>query len=404
MSPKKFARYLFQKGIAAITIDREHIKSVLENVPKSGITVLGSGKAAPVMMRAVMEELGVGVKGALIVTDQEVSIPGVEVLVATHPTPSQKSLIAAERMLKIVAGLGEDDFLLYLLSGGTSAMVEKPIPPVTLQEVQALNDTLLRCGAPIADINSVRKALSLVKGGGLARVCQAQGRVLLMSDVIGDDISVIGSAPFVDDGDSSKEAIRVLKEYALWEKLPRSVYKLLTEKQNYIRGVEGLFEHKIVASNRMVLEAIAAEAKMAGYETVIVTDRLSGDVKDATKVILQHANSYEKGAKVCLLFGGETTVKVRGGGKGGRNQELALWVLKGMQAENPFTFLSAGTDGIDGVSDAAGAIVSPEDLHEDIDCYLEKSDSYRYHKRYGTVLMTGRTGVNVMDIQIVLKG
>lgn len=402
MESKAVARHLFQKGLSAI--DETHLKLPLEDLPGAGITLLGSGKAAPTMVRAVMRRLGKDIKSALIVTDQQAEIPGVEVLRSTHPIPSQKSVIAAERMLEIIGGLDKHDFLLYLLSGGTSAMVEKPIPPVSPDDLQRLNTLLLKSGAPIGDINTVRKALSLVKGGGLAQVSKAPGRVLVMSDVIGDDLSVIGSAPFYGKGNGTKSAKKVLKRHALWESVPQTVRMVLDRRQTHTGEGEKVFEHTIVASNRMVLGAIAAEAKSVGYTPHIVTDRLGGDVKEAAGVILQHARKYENDEKVCLIFGGETTVEVRGKGRGGRNQELALWVLKGMEPEKGFTFLSAGTDGIDGVTDAAGAIVCQGDLHADIDDYLKDNDSYRYHDRYGTLLRTGRTGLNVMDIQIVVKG
>ncbi|RUM68220.1 MAG: glycerate dehydrogenase [Sulfurospirillum sp.] len=331
-------------------------------------------------------------------------VPELNIFASSHPLPSARSVEAAEKLMKMISALNEDEVFIYLLSGGTSALVEKPIPPVRLEDFTAVSEALLQSGASIDEMNIVRKHLSMIKGGRLAALTKAKGKVFVISDVIGDDLEAIGSAPLFCDSSTCADAKRVLVQYGLWDSVNTSVRNLLEECSHETpKVVDPGIVHEVVASNKTALEAIAAEAEKAGYRAKIVTDRLRGDVRDVAKEIARIAQFHEADTPLCLLFGGETTVQVRGSGKGGRNQELALWVLKAMRGEGRFTFLSGGTDGRDGMSDAAGAVVDESDLHEDIDRYLDNNDSYHYHQKYGTLICTGASGTNVMDIMILIK-
>ncbi len=401
MNHKANAVTLFQKGVEAVMPRNLHFD--LDRYKGSRITLLGSGKAAVAMAKTLLKE-GVAIKKSFLVSSYAAEVPGLEIFVSSHPIPSKKSVEAADRLMEIAASLREEDRFVYLLSGGSSALIEKPIPPVTLDAFIETTERLLSSGASVGEINIVRKHLSLIKGGRLAQMTRAKGIVYVMSDVIGDDLEAIGSAPLFCDSSSCADAREVLVQYGLWEKVSPAIRYLLasfcdeTPKRPKLEIV-----HKIVASNRGALEAVAESAKEMGYGVEIVSDRVAGDVRTVAAEIVETALKREAQKPFCLLFGGETTVEVKGDGRGGRNQELALWVLKEMPSNASWTFLSAGTDGIDGMSDAAGAVVEDSDLHEDIDTYLQRNDTYHYHQKYGTLIRTGASGTNVMDIMILIK-
>ena len=401
MHHKANAKTLFLKGVARV--QPKNFQFNLSGLPDKKIVLLGSGKAVVEMARQFQKE-DIQIRQSFLVSNYAASLPGLELFVSSHPSPSSKSVEAGQKMLGIVSALHEEDYFVYLLSGGSSALLEKPIPPVTLKELQQTTRLLLSCGASIYEINIVRKHLSLIKGGQLGQISKSEGCVYVVSDVIGDDLEVIGSAPFYCDSSNCADAKAVLIKYDLWSDLPISIQNVIKfchhetpEKPN------PKIKHEIIASNRIALEAIVKEAEKMGYNVKLVSDKIKGDVRSVAEEIVQKAREIESDKPLCLLFGGESTVKVRGKGKGGRNQELALWVLKSFDQGENFTFLSGGTDGIDGMGDAAGAVVSQSDLHEDIDVYLQHNDSWHYHQKYGTAIVTGETGTNVMDIMILIK-
>ena len=398
MSAKADAQTLFLSGVEAVK--PENISFDLSSIPSDlPVTLLGSGKAVVEMAKKIAPHIQV--KEGFVVSNYAEHIDGVEVFVSTHPFVSQKSVEAASKMESVFKTLHEEDFFIYLLSGGSSALLEKPLSPLTLPMLEWLYKLLLESGASIEEMNIVRKHLSAVKGGRLAEMTQARGIVFVMSDVIGDDLFTIGSAPLYYDSSSRFEAEEILKRYGLWERVDKTLHEVLqsseTPKQPNPRIV-----HKIVASNMIALEAIADKATEMGYACEVVTASLSGDVKEVASKIVAFVSSQKVSSPKVFLFGGESTVKVKGQGKGGRNQELCLWLLKLMPEGEKFTFLSAGTDGIDGVTDAAGACVDWQDSRE-VQSYLDNNDSWHYHQKHKTLIQTGATGTNVMDIMILIK-
>ncbi len=402
MSAKEDIKEIFLYALNSV-LPKNVFKEYKELFSKRDFYLFGSGKAAYESAKAV-EEIAIDrIKEGFVVCSYEGKLKKTEVFKSSHPFPSQKSVKAAEILTGKLKELKEDDFFIYLLSGGTSALIEKPIPPVTLEEFAQVTKLLLLKGASIDEINSVRKRLSLIKGGKLGSFTKAKGIVLVISDVIGDDLSTIGSAPFYHDRQSFEDPLLVLQKYDLLQKVPKSVKEVIKQKTEFKENKN--IRHIIVANNQKALKAAQTKAEDLGYVSKIVTDSLKGDVKEVSKFLLQEAREN----KISLLFGGETTVEVKGKGKGGRNQELALRVLKGMTKEDNFTFLSAGSDGIDGNSDVAGAVVDlllkekAEKLKLDIEGFLKNNDSNGFFKKCGGIFKTSPTGTNVMDICIILK-
>ncbi len=361
------------------------------------VSVFGSGKASIEMAKAMKTLLGTRITTNMVVSNYAEEIEGVEIIKSTHPLPSQKSIDAGEKLIESFEALGGGDFFIYLLSGGSSALIEKPIEGVSLEDFVQTTKVLLHNGLSIDEINTIRKNLSQIKGGGLASKTKAKGIVLVVSDVIGDDLQAIGSAPLLADSSTLQDVKKIIDKYNILHLLPNSVkYILESDDTAYTKNPQE-FDHFLIASNSIALKRAEKVAKDLGLSAKIVTDTLEGDVKEVADFISQSAKTQKEQV---LLFGGEPTVQVVGDGNGGRNQELCLWVLK--QKED-FTFLSAGTDGIDGNSDAAGAVVNKSDYHDSLESYLENNDSYHFLKEQNALIMTGESGTNVMDIMIVIK-
>jgi len=382
------------------------------------VHLFGSGKASVETARAVKAVLGDRVTGGLVVSNYAAEIDGIGVFESSHPVLTEKSIRAAEILMEKLSALSPDDFFIYLLSGGSSALIEKTAPPITLAEMQALVKGLLANGVPIEELNVVRKHLSLVKGGRLGRLSRARGIVLVVSDVIGDDLEAIGSAPLFFDRSSYGETHALLKKYGLWETAPQSVRTVVQkglagEMEETPKGPSPLIDHFLIGSNLKILEKGRERGETLGIPTRIMSSRLRGEAREVAKAILAIGEEIATTGHpfvppVCLLFGGETTVTLRGDGMGGRNQEMALAVLREFQGNPRFLFLSAGTDGIDGHSDAAGALVDhtswekAKELGLRIDDYLARNDSYHFFQETGDLIMTGPTGTNVMDMTALL--
>ena len=361
------------------------------------VFVYGSGKASIEMARAVGLLLGDRIAKNVVVSNYHDRVAEVEIIESTHPLPSQKSIDAGERLIREFEGMGEEDFFIYLLSGGSSALIEKPIEGVSLEDFVETTKVLLHHGLSIDEINTIRKNLSEIKGGGLASHTKANGIVLVVSDVIGDDLQAIGSAPLLKDDSSLKVVKNIIDKYNILHLLPNSVKCILGRDDTAYVKKPQVFPHFLIASNLIALQSAKKIANEMELSAKIITDALEGDVIEVADFI---EKCVEDETAEVLLFGGEPTVNVKGAGNGGRNQELCLWMLKKRKA---FTFLSAGSDGIDGNSDAAGAVVCEGDYHDSIESYLENSDSYHYLKKQNALIMTGASGTNVMDIMIVLK-
>ncbi len=412
MNDKSMIREIFQAGLdkalpknfipesvifknSILTIDNQSFD--LKNY--KNIYVYGSGKASIEMVKALPLALKEKISDSFVVCNYHENIENIKVFESTHPLPSLKSIESAEKLLKSFKDMAHDDFYIYLLSGGSSAMIEKPIDGFSLEEVRHFTEVLLQKSVPIDEINIVRKELSIIKGGGLLANTKANGVVLVLSDVIGDDLQSIGSAPLIQNRSSHENFYKVLKKYNL--------FSLISSKIEYIISREYITKnipHFILMNNSKSLKSSQKKAEKLGFKTDIVTNSLHGDVKVVAKDIYQAIEKYRivSTAPFCLIFGGESTVEVRENGKGGRNQELCLWFLKELQKGDNITFLSGATDGIDGNSIAAGGVVDISNRVEDIDLYLNNNDSFHFLQREKSLIMYGFSGTNVMDIMIVL--
>ncbi len=387
------------------------------------IRIFGFGKGVAPMARAMEELLGDKLTGGDIIVkyDHGEQLEQIKTFEAGHPIPDNNTLKSTRAVLKNVKDLTENDLVFVLLSGGGSSLLEKLPRSVTLDDLQEFNGILLGCGATIHEINCIRKHISLIKGGLLARyIYPAKIITLVLSDVVGDDLSVIASGPTAPDNSTFEDALEVLKKYNITNKIPKNIINILhsgntkkiketpDEDDVIFRTVDNI----VIGSNRMSLFGAETEAKNLGFNTLILTSMLQGEAKEIAHMItsiireIQEANlPVQKPA--CLLIGGELTVNKLGDGKGGRNQELALAVAN-TDITKPYLFLSCGTDGTDGPTDAAGAFVSNITLNKaellglSSKEYLANNDAYNYFKPLRDLIKTGPTKTNVMDIQIVL--
>ncbi len=384
--------------------------------PKGRVVVVGAGKAAAAMAKAVETAWDGDIDG-LVVTRYQHGLPcrSIEVVEASHPVPDAQGQEAARRILAKVRGLTADDLVLCLISGGASALLAVPGDGLTLADKQAVNKALLKSGANIAEMNCVRKHLSAIKGGRLAAAAHpAKVVTLLISDVPGDDPSVIGSGPTVADPSTREDAIAVFAKYGI--EMPVAVKAYLespaceTPKPGDARLANG--ETRMLGTPQNALDAAAKVAEAAGFRPVILGD-LEGEARD---VALVHAgiarqiakHSQPTPAPVALISGGETTVTVRGKGRGGRNAEflLALAVALGGQ---PGIYAAAGdSDGIDGTEDNAGALLTPDSIARAADkglsakAMLANNDGYGFFSALGDLIVTGPTRTNVNDIRVIL--
>ncbi len=388
------------------------------------VLVIGAGKASAVMARALEELLGDRISGGLVCVKDGHGVPlqRVAVAEASHPVPDARGVDAARRVLELVRGSGEQDLILCVLSGGGSALLTLPAEGLTLEDLQGVTDLLLASGATIGEINTLRKHLSQVKGGRLAAAAHPARVVnLVLSDVIGDRLDVIASGPFAADPTTFAEARGVLERYGLWTRVPEAVRRILEEGQagrvpETPKPGDPRLERVVqvvVASNRVSLGAAAEQARRMGYRTVVLTSRIQGEAREVARVLAAIAQEIRESgqplaAPACVLAGGETTVTLRGGGRGGRNQELALALALELEGWEGIVGLSGGTDGTDGPTDAAGGVATPSTaararaLGLDPREHLERNDSYRLLDATGDLVRTGPTRTNVMDVQVLL--
>jgi hydroxypyruvate reductase len=364
--------------------------------------VIALGKAAGAMMEEALRH--VDASKALVVTNAEnfQEIAGAEVMVGEHPVPQDGSVSAGAALLDFVADLSAEDQVLALISGGGSALAIAPVDGVSAADKQAANAVLLASGLDINQMNLVRQCLSRLKGGGLLAATKASVRALILSDVIGDDLRVVASGPTVGRVGSHADARAVLQDAGAWEAMPASV-KAHLERDADVPSARAA-QNDIVGSNRVSLDAMIAACE--GAE--IVDDALEGDVAEAAEKVLEAMRSAD--GDCTLVFGGETTVKLKGDGVGGRNQELALRVALGAQdLPGDWVFLSGGTDGRDGPTDAAGGLVDASTVARmgaaglDVQAVLDDNDSYHGLKAAGDLLVIGGTGTNVADVQVFLR-
>ena len=389
------------------------------------IYVIGAGKASASMALETEKILGEHIAKGIIVTKYHHSLPlqKIKCIEGGHPLPDENSVLAAREILELVKQAGEKDLIIALISGGASSLLADHPPGTTLDEVQDLFRLLLNSGATINEMNVVRKHLSLIKGGQLAK--EAYPAILvsfILSDVIGDALDVIASGPTVGDPTNFKDAYTILQKYNLVEKLHPAVDAWMrkglqgevcdtTKPGDYL--LERTFNH-IIGANRIALKAAAVKAEELGFVPFIVTDKLNGEANEEAKKLIEYISMYRGARPACILLGGETTVTIKGNGKGGRNQQFALAALEqliknpAVEAVQNSLILSAGTDGSDGPTEVTGAMVDVETIDKtselglDISSFLDNNDSYHFFAKTGGHIITGATQTNVMDIVIVL--
>jgi hydroxypyruvate reductase len=381
--------------------------------------VAGAGKATAAMSAEVEKILGHRIEdGAVAIkTGHNLRLKYVRQIEAGHPLPDNNSVVAANEIAALIKRAHRSDVIIFLLSGGASSLMTDLPYGCTLEEIHQVFDLLLKSGASIHEMNTVRKHLSEIKGGQLIR--HTNGAIVvtfIISDVIGNDLSIIGSGPTVPDPSTFDDAYSILSQYGLLEKTPTSVLNHLEKGRTKIiadtpKPGDKLFDRTrtyIIGDNSIALWAAAEEAKRLGYEPEIITGSMHGDAEVAAKEWAAKAAAHDRDKKYCLIAGGETTVKVKGSGKGGRSQQFALTAAVALQNDRHLSLLAGGTDGTDGPTDAAGAIVDGGTIAEakskglEAETYLSNNDAYTFFEKAGGLLKTGPTQTNVMDIVITL--
>ncbi len=390
------------------------------------ILAVGAGKAAATMGSAVEDLLGDRLEGGFLVTKDGHGLPlqRLTLAEAAHPIPDHRSVEAAGILSRLLDGCGDDTLILALISGGASALLARPAPGLTLEDKARTSALLLRSGADIAACNTVRKHLSAIKGGAAARrAAPATVLALLLSDVIGDPPAVIGSGPFAPDPGTFGDALRILDDGALLGRVPGAVRAHLEagargERPETPKPGDPCFDRvhsRVVASNRDSLAAARTAAEALGYAVVDLGGTQAGPVEALARRHLElarriRAGTGPVGTPGCVLSGGEPTVEVRGDGRGGRNQHLALAAVAGIAGIPNALLLSAGTDGTDGPTDAAGALIDTATAARaraaglDPAASLRAFDAYPFFEALGDLLITGPTGTNVMDLHLTLIG
>ncbi len=384
---------------------------------KGRLIVIGAGKASAAMARAV-EDHWTGPLSGLVVTRYGYQVPceRIEIVEAAHPVPDQAGLDAAQRLLQLVQGLSADDVVLCLISGGGSSLLPLPLPGISLQDKQAVNRALLASGATISEMNTVRRHLSAIKGGRLAAACHPARVInLLLSDVPGDRPLDIASGPTVADPSTCEDALAIVRRYRI--DLPAPVLQVLVSGAGESVKPDdprlARVDTRMVAAPQQALQAAAAVARRHGYTPCILGDAIEGEARDVGKVLgamaLQVAERGEPFARPCaLLSGGETTVTLRGQGRGGRNVECLLSLAIATQGHPRIHALMGDTDGVDGIEEIAGALMGPHTLNQAFAqglsprASLDANDGHGFFQDLGDSVITGPTLTNVNDFRVVL--
>ncbi len=367
------------------------------------IYLIGFGKASVPMARALLKLIDVN--DGIVITPFTEKIGKIKVFVGGHPIPDERSIKGTKKIMEMVRNCKSEDLLISLISGGGSSLLCHPI--MELEELQEVTRMLLKSGCDINELNIVRKHLSFIKGGRLAKETGATIISLIISDIVEDPIQSIASGPTHPDSTTLEDAKKILEKYGLWKKPMKELIE---------NGIEGKIEETptelnnvhnfVIANNELACRGAIEEAEKAGYYTKLLTTRLVGEARIVGRDLAKYAKIFPRN-KVAIISGGETTVTVEGNGKGGRNQELVLGAIKEIAGKD-IVIASCGTDGIDGQTDAAGAIADGTTLKRaskkniDPDEYLKENDSYTFFKQLGDLLITGQTGTNVMDVQVII--
>jgi glycerate 2-kinase len=416
LEPRALLRRMFQAAIDAAQ-PALCVPPHLPRPPRGRLVVIGAGKASAAMARAV-EDNWRGELSGLVVTRYGYSVTcrRIEILEAAHPVPDAAGLAAAQRILAAAQDLRREDLVLCLMSGGASSLLVRPLPGLTLQDKQAVNRALLSSGATIREMNCVRRHLSAIKGGRLGAACHpARLITLLISDVPGDNPVDIGSGPTVTDPTSCADALAILRRYAI--QVPPNVLDVLESGRGESPkpGDPRLAgsEIRMIATPQMALEAAAAVARGAGVEPMILGDSIEGEARDVGMVMAGIARQVGTHGQPCappcvLLSGGETTVTVRGAGRGGRNVEFLLALGIALDGRHGVFALAGDTDGVDGTEEVAGAYLAPDSLARALDqginarSSLANNDGHGFFETIGDAVVTGPTLTNVNDFRAIL--
>jgi len=398
------------------------IASISHDTTQGRVYVVAVGKASIPMMAAAANQLGPSLHNGIVITksrDQkhlekilaDSELPAnISVYGAGHPISDRRSVIATVAVSKLVDKAGKRDLVLCLISGGASALLSQPILP--LRDWQELTNALLASGCTINELNIVRKQLDVIKGGGLAqKAAPATCLSLILSDVVGNPLDIIGSGPTVPNPDPPEAARQVLRRYHLDQTLSPEVWQRIEDYFAMAKAephaVPATLKNTIIGDVRLAARAAAEAAAELGFDAQVLTTHLEGEAAEVGRVIGALAKDAPSGT--CLLLGGETTVTLRGQGKGGRNQEVVLAAAMALDGEKNVVVASLATDGDDGPTGAAGAIISGETLSSarskgiDARAYLDNNDSYNFFRQVGGLIQTGQTGTNVNDLLFILK-
>lgn len=416
MNPRELLQQMFAAAVEAAQ-PVHCIPPFLPVAPRGRLIVIGAGKASAAMAR-VVEEHWSGPLSGLVLTRYGYAVPcaRIEIVQAAHPVPDAAGQVAAQRILQTVSGLNADDTVLCLISGGGSALLALPLDGISLEDKQAVNCALLKSGASISEMNCVRRHLSAIKGGRLAAACApAEIVTLLISDVPGDNPSDIASGPTVGDATSCADALDIVRRYGI--ELPENVLNaLVSGRGESIKPgdprLAGIETH-LIATPQMALEAAAEVARAAGIPVHILGDSIEGEARDVGKVMAGMAQQIARrgqpfSAPCVLLSGGETTVTVRGQGRGGRNVEFLLALGVALNGHPRIHALAGDTDGVDGQEEIAGAYLAPDTLHRAWQLgmrardRLDDNDGHSFFGTLGDSIITGPTLTNVNDFRAIL--
>lgn len=439
---KRMAKAIFSKALTAvdpsnilkdrIRIQRDRLSIKMEGDSEKvfdldafdKIFVVGSGKASSAMAQTIEEIFGDRLTKGVITTKYGHLLPlkKIKIIEAGHPIPDQKGYEGAKRIQRLLKESGPKDLVIFLLSGGGSALLPFPASHIDLKEKQEATQLLLDCGADIKEINTIRKHISMIKGGWLAKWAYPSTVIgFILSDVVGDQLDVIGSGPTVPDHSTFEEAWEILKKYDLLKEISLSIQKQLRSgKEGKVEETpkpgEVVFEkvyNSLIGSNILALLEAKKEAESLGLNTVILSSSIEGETREAArfhtavaKEVISSENPIPRPA--CILSGGETTVTIKGNGLGGRNQEFVLAGALEISGIEKVVILSGGTDGSDGPTDATGALADhttvqrAKNMGMNPKVYLENNDAYSFFQKLGDLLITGPTHTNVMDVRVLL--
>jgi hydroxypyruvate reductase len=439
---KTMAREIFSKAVVAVDpykklkeilrMEKDYLFLNLEGDSEkvydlkkfNSIFLIGTGKASSSMAQAVEEVFGDRIARGVITTKYGHALPlkKIESIEAGHPLPDRNGLEGAKKIKNLLLPSGSNDLVIFLLSGGGSALLPLPVEGITLEEKQEVTQSLLDCGADIHEINTIRKHISQFKGGGLARLAYPSTILsFILSDVVGDPLDVIVSGPTVPDPSTFEEAWEVLKKYGLIDRIPASIRNTLwagkegtlEETPKYGDIIFEKVHHYLIGSNILALRAAEKKASSLGLHTMILSSSIVGETREVARFHVAIGKEVISSGKpvprpACILSGGETTVTMKGHGRGGRNQEFALAGALEINGLEKMVLLSGGTDGTDGPTDAAGALADSSTLKRaqslglEPRLHLENNDAYPFFQGLGDLLITGPTHTNVMDVRILL--